>query len=82
MKKVYIVSLVLTQVIAPKVLNGSHSGMPDISIQNEVGICRAQSPDEAYHIIGTRARIKYPDHKVAVRVVIETNEIDLNMTEE
>lgn len=82
MKKVYIVSLVFTRVIPQQgIINGSShkAAAPDISIQNEVGICHADSPDEAYEKISRTARLKYPGHHIAVKVVIETTEYDLNI---
>lgn len=81
MSKIYIVSLVFTMVTPPKkgIVNGSHAQQPDISIQNEVGICRAETADEAYAKIAGPARLKYPGHHITIRVVIETSEIDLNM---
>lgn len=78
MSKIWIVSLVMVKV-SPSLKNRA---APDLSIQNEVGICRAETSDEAFHKVGTRARLKFADHKIAVRVVIEANEIDLGLTEE
>lgn len=70
MKK-YIVSVVMTKVTK------AAGGAPDISLQNVVGVCSAGSPEEAYGKVSARARLQYPDHHIAVKVVVETTEADL-----
>ena len=74
MRKIYIVSIVFARM--EKAINGTP---PQVDLQNSVGITPAGSADEAYMKVLRKERLKFPQHKVAVRNVIETSEIDLNM---
>lgn len=79
----YIVSLVLTKVTAPEpkqILLASEAGkpaLPDISIQNHVSVCTADSAEDAYARCMPIAREAFPDHRVSCKVVIEAAEQDL-----
>lgn len=76
MRKLYIVSIVFA--LPQGALNGTPS---NIDIQNSVGVTPADSADDAYYKVLRKERIKYPSHKIVTRVVIETNDVDLNITE-
>lgn len=76
MRKLFIVSIVFA--LPQKAVNGSQ---PAVDIQNAVGITPADSADDAYFKVLRKERIKYASHKVVTRVIIETSEIDLNISE-
>lgn len=79
MEKIYIVSIVFAQKVQQLGLKNGSSDTYDI--QNTVGVTRAESADLAYTKVLRSERLKFPNHKIVCQVVIETNEIDLNISE-
>lgn len=82
MKK-YIVSVVMTKVTPGQVgigLDGKvGQAPPDIDLRNVVAVCSADDAEAAYARCSHSARLEYPEHKIAVKVVIEANAADLDM---
>lgn len=87
----FIVSAVMTKVVPSessgillpgKGLNGSKRHevpAPDISLHNVVGVVDAEDADQAWEKFSPHARMQHPDHKVAIRIIIQATEAQLEL---
>lgn len=78
----YIISLVYGKIIPPEqpsLLLGNKvvATQPDVSIQNEVFVLAGNTAEEAYQRAKNMGQMKYPDHNLVVKVIIEAKETDL-----